>query len=281
MADSAAVQVAAADSAALGEVISAVVAQAATGRDSKQEHQMEQQLRELVERLRTAFGGKLVSAILYGSATMGDWDETTSDLNILCVLNQLTPAELGAAEPIIRWWRGRGNPSPLLLTEEEVKASTDCFPMEFRDMQEHRRVLYGSDVIRDLVVDRSFYRAQVEHELRAKQIRLRQHAASVLSSPERLTALLSESISTFCVLGRHALILNGDPPRWKKEEVVAALRTATGHAWSAASEILGIRAEKRKPANALLLLERYLREFDELIRFVDTMPVAAAERGSV
>ncbi len=239
---------------------------------------MEQQLKDLVERLRTAFDGQLVSAILYGSAVMGDWDETTSDLNILCVLNQLTPVELRTAEPIIRWWRGRGNPSPLLLTEEEVRTSTDCFPMEFRDIQEHRRVLYGTDVIRDLVVDRSFYRAQVEHELRAKQIRLRQHAADALSSPERLTALLTESISTFCVLGRHALILNGDPPRWKKGEVVAALGSATGHAWTAAGEILGIRAEKRKPADALSLLERYLREFDELVRFVDTMPVAVAER---
>ena len=33
-------------------------------------------------------------------------------------------------------------------------------------MQERRRVLFGPDVIQDLVIDRTFYRAQVEMELR-------------------------------------------------------------------------------------------------------------------
>ncbi len=47
---------------------------------------MEQKLTNLVERLKKAFDGRLVSAILYGSAAMGDWHEHSSDLNILvCV----------------------------------------------------------------------------------------------------------------------------------------------------------------------------------------------------
>ncbi len=48
-------------------------------------------------------------------------------------------------------------------------------------MQERRRVLMGKDVVEKLPIDRSFYRAQVEHELRAKLLRLRQSAASVSS----------------------------------------------------------------------------------------------------
>ncbi|MCU1293728.1 MAG: hypothetical protein JWP08_2578 [Bryobacterales bacterium] len=232
---------------------------------------MEQKLEALVERLKPAFGESLVSAILYGSAAVGDWHEHSSDLNVLCVLTQITPHELVQSEPVFRWWREAGNPPPLLLSEEEVRTSTDSFPMEFSDMRQHRQVLYGRDVIETLEVDRSFYRAQVEHELRAKQIRLRQKAAEVLSNPDRLVKLLADSVSTFCVLGRHALILSGHEPRWKKAEIVAALEDVTRMPFNATNEILAIRATpKQKVANdTAALFGSYLKEVGTLVRFVD------------
>jgi len=234
---------------------------------------MEGKLSELIKRAQAAFGDRLVSALLYGSAASGDWHEQSSDLNVLFVLDTLTPRELAQSEPVVRWWREQGNPPPLLLTEIEVQTSTDCFPMEFHDMQEHRRVLYGKDAIEGLQIDRSFYRAQVEHELRAKQIRLRQRAAEVLSNSDRLTQLMVDSISTFCVLGRHALILSGNEPRWKKAEIVAALETVLKMHMSAANEILAIRASAKRSTqmDTLSLFEAYLNETDALVRFVDRL----------
>jgi len=234
---------------------------------------VEQQLSELVERLTKAFGDHLISAVLYGSGAMGDWSEHSSDLNILCVLDRLTPKELGQSEPIFRWWRDKGNPPPLLLTSEEVQTSTDCFPMEFHDMQEHRRVLYGTDIVANLEIDRRFYRAQVEHEIRAKQIRLRQKAAELLSNSQRLRNLMTDSISTFCVLGRHALILSGRAPRWKKKEVVVALEEALQTRLPGANAILAIRANGKQAAGSepVALLAQYLTETDALVRFVDAL----------
>ncbi|MBV8072741.1 MAG: nucleotidyltransferase domain-containing protein [Acidobacteriaceae bacterium] len=232
---------------------------------------MEQVLSQLVERLKAAFSDRLVAAVLYGSAVIGDWNETSSDLNVLCVLDRLTPEEIAQSEPVFRWWRERGYAPPLLLTAEEVSTSTDCFPMEFHDMKEHRRVLYGTDVIAGITVDNSFYRAQVEHELRAKQIRLRQKAAELLRNHDRLMKLLTDSISTFCVLGRHALILSGYPPQWKKKDIVAALENAVGNSFPAVNEILSIRASGKKDSTtaALALFGGYLSETEALVRFVD------------
>src|SRR6266853_6627370 len=142
---------------------------------------MEQKLKDQVDRLRKARQERLLAVILYGSAATGDHHAEFSDLNVLCVLTQVTPAELAACEPVFKWWRGDGNPAPLLLSEDEVRTSTDCFPIEFHDMQERRKVLFGKDAVADLEIDRSFYRAQVEHELRAKLLRLRQQAGGLLS----------------------------------------------------------------------------------------------------
>src|SRR5579863_9762852 len=125
---------------------------------------MESALEQIVERLKTALGGHLVSVVLYGSAATGDLQKGYSDLNVLCVLSEITPRELACVAPVFRWWRGLGNPAPLLLTRREFATSTDCFAIEFHDIRDQHRVLYGEDVIQELQVDDSFYRAQVEHE---------------------------------------------------------------------------------------------------------------------
>ncbi|MBV9306584.1 MAG: hypothetical protein JOZ45_10610 [Acidobacteriaceae bacterium] len=234
---------------------------------------MEQKLSELVQRLQSALGVRLVSVVLYGSATWGDWQEDTSDLNVLCVLHQLSADELGACQPIFNWWKEDGNLPPLLLTREEVQTSTDCFPMEFSDMREHRRVLYGIDIVDGLEIDRSFYRARVEYELRAKHIRLRQKAADVLPAPDKLLRLLTDSLSTFCVLGRHALILSGQEARFKKAEILLALERVMGRQLQGSNEILAIRsaAKQLSAANIKELFERYLEEMGSLVRFVDAL----------
>ena len=77
-------------------------------------------------------------------------------------------------------------------------------------------------MVSPLAVDDSFYRAQVEHELRAKLLRLRQKAAGMLSDADLLRRLLLDSISTFCVLFRHALILHGVRRAGAKREVIPA-----------------------------------------------------------
>src|SRR5579863_2841424 len=122
---------------------------------------MESALEQIVERLKTALGGHLVSVVLYGSAATGDLQKGYSDLNVLCVLSEITPRDLAGLSPVFRWWRGLGNPAPLLLTRQEFETSTDCFAIEFRDIRCQHRILFGEDVIQGLRVEDSFYRAQV------------------------------------------------------------------------------------------------------------------------
>ena len=234
--------------------------------------QMEDKLKELTDRLREAHQDKLVSVILYGSAAAGDHHEKFSDLNVMCVLRQVTPAELAESEAVFKWWRGLGNPAPLLMSEQEVETSTDCFPIEFHDMQERRRVLAGKDVIEALVIDKSFYRAQVEHELRAKLLRLRQKAAGVLADKADLLRLMLDSVSTFSVLARHALLLSGIAVGWQKRDIVAKLRDIGVDA-SAFEALLSIREQKRKTGDfeAGALFSDYLSQIEAVVAYVDRL----------
>jgi hypothetical protein len=240
---------------------------------------MSGQLDPLVEKLRKALGSDLVSVVLYGSAATGDHNEKFSDFNVLCVLTRVEPAQLGAAETIFRWWRQRGNPAPLLLTEHEVRTSTDCFAIEFHDIKEHHRILYGTDVVSSLEIDRSFYRAQVEHDLRAKLLRLRQKASGILSDKEVLRRLLVDSISTFCVLFHHALILHGVVAPARRREIIERARERFGIDPAPFNTLLDRREQKIKPKEIEpeALLAAYMKEIGKVIDAVDSLEKACSQ----
>ena len=234
---------------------------------------MDKPLIQLVDKLQKTFGDRLVSATLYGSAAVGDRHERYSDYNVLCVLSRVTPRELGESEPIFRWWREQNNPAPLLMSEDEVLTSSDCFPIEFRDMQAHHRVLFGRDVIAGVPVNDVFYRAQLEHELRAKLFRLRQKAAGVLAQKDLLIRLMADSVSTFCTLLRHALVLSGHEPRWPKRDVVSYAALKLGIDPAPFERLLDLREEKIKPGalDAPALFENYLRQIQTVVDAVNRL----------
>lgn len=234
---------------------------------------MDKLLQQLVEKLQKAYGARLVSVVLYGSAAAGEHHAKFSDLNVLCVLSEITPRELGASDEIFRWWREQGSPAPLLLTEHEVATSTDCFAIEFHDIQQHHRLLFGKDVVTALVVDNSFYRAQVEHDLRAKLLRLRQKAAGMLNDPDLLRRLLLDSFSTFCVLFRHALLLHGAEATPRKREIIRACAERFALDAAPFEKLLDIREEKLKPKDLepVQLLAPYLDGIARVIDAVDRL----------
>ncbi|MCU1325454.1 MAG: hypothetical protein JWN34_824 [Bryobacterales bacterium] len=235
-------------------------------------------LAEVVEKLRAAFGPDLVSVILYGSAAAGDFHRNYSDVNVLCVLRQITPKQLRLSEPVLRWWREKGNPSPLMLSVEEVRNSTDCFPVEFHDICEHHRVLYGEDVTAGMEIGDVFYRAQVEHDLRAKLLRLRQKASGILSDKEILRRLLVDSVGTFCVLTRHVLMLtNGsgasESVPVRKRDVMERAEARLGIDARPFLTLLDLREGrvKDKTVDPDALLAVYMQEIEKLIGAVDAL----------
>jgi hypothetical protein len=234
---------------------------------------MEKVLDLLVEKLAKAFEDRLVSVVLYGSAAAGDYDAKFSDYNILCVLTEVTPAELHASGATFRWWRNLGSPAPLLLSEAELTASTDCFAIEFQDIQRQHRLLHGRDVVSGLRVGRVFYRAQVEHDLRAKMLRFRQKATGMLSEADLLRRLLLDSVSTFCVLFRHALVLHDLEPPSTKRQVVAGAAAKFGIDATPFEKLLDIREGRIKPGavEPVALLGSYLQSISIVINAVDRL----------
>lgn len=234
---------------------------------------MEKLLNELVERLKEAYGSDLVSVVLYGSAASGDQQGKFSDLNVICVLLQVGIAELRKVGKAIQWWIKQKQPAPLLISVEAVQNAHDVFPIEFLDIQQSHRVLYGEDLLAQIEVDRTNHRQQVEHELRSALLRLRQRYLIAHSNEKDVIQLMAKSLATIATLARHALILAGATAPAKKREALEAASTHFGLDPAPFRAVLGIREGTEKPTGEQVhsLFAGYLEQVRKLTQAVDRL----------
>ena len=162
---------------------------------------------ELITTLEQALGPRLKSVVLYGSAAAGDFQPDVSGYDLLLVIEPLGIAELRDMGPALDDWTGEGNPTPELFAPEELARSADVFPIEFSDLQQARRVLFGNDPFADIRIDMQHYRIELERELKIKLLLLRRKYVGVAGQSEHVASLMLASVSTFLVLLRAALRL--------------------------------------------------------------------------
>jgi hypothetical protein len=233
----------------------------------------EKQIGDFVERLRQAAGTNLKSVILYGSAAAGDYVPDSSNVNLLCVLGETSFAAIAALAPAVNWWGKQRHHAPLLMTTEELRRGADVFSIEFLDMQESYRVLWGEDVLQGLEIPMKFHRVQVEYELREKTILLRQRLLIVAGDESAEWELLLRSVPSFGTLARHALIALGDKVFTSKREAVKKLAAKSGFDAGAILQLFDVREGKvqRKTLKVDDVFAGYLKAVERITAAVDEM----------
>jgi hypothetical protein len=206
---------------------------------------MEAKLKELVNRLQAAAKENLQGVALYGSAATGEFHEGHSDINILCLVQRAGSSELEAFHGVAEWWTKKGNQPPLIFTREELQRSADVFAVELLDMKSRHRILFGEEFLKDLEVPLNFHRLQVERELRINWLRLRQAILAAPLDAKAHLGIMTQSLSTFCALFRHALFALGQPLPATKREALAGTASLTGKDPGAFQALLDLREAKR------------------------------------
>lgn len=232
---------------------------------------MEKDLNELVERLKAAAGTNLKSVVLYGSAAGGDYHAKHSDLNVIGVVETLDAAALDCLREACGWWAKKGHPAPLWFTGNELHRAADVFAIEFLDIRERRRVVFGEDVFAQLDVPMRLHRDQVERELRARLLALRQSYLLAPQKQKALAGLMTGSFSTFATLFRHALLALGEQPPRGIREMVSRLGAILGFEPAPFHAILDVREGKREASSleVAAIFQSYLAGVERVVDQVD------------
>lgn len=180
-------------------------------------------LEQLVTQLRNVYGNELRAVVLYGSAAAGEHIPKRSDYNVLVIVESLGLDRLRAAAAVAGAWGESGNPPPLTLTAKEWRGSADIFPMEYADLLERHKVLYGDPQLDGLRVQLSDLRLQLEQEAMGKLLKLRQGVLASGGDDKGMTELLAASLSTIMVIFRAVIRLHGAVPPVDNLEVSRAV----------------------------------------------------------
>jgi hypothetical protein len=209
--------------------------------------------------------------VLYGSAANGEHIAKRSDYNVLVIVEKLDAAKLAAASAAARAWADAGNPAPLTLTSSEWRGSSDIFPMEYADILERHKILYGDAPFEGIRVDRKDLRLQLEQEAMGKLIKLRQGTLASGNDGGRQVELLAASLSAIMIIFRSFLRLQGavaPKDNVALSQEVGRLAAFDGEPFKRV--IRHVRGEEAiKPGEASTVLGGYLRGMQQLVGCLD------------
>ncbi len=235
-------------------------------------------LDELVPRLKDAFGAELRGVVLYGSAAAGEHIPDRSDFNVLVLVDSLSLDRLRAAGAVTQSWTRAGNPAPLTLTLAEWASSADIFPMEYADVLERHRVLYGVAPMDGIRVSHADLRLQVEQQAMGKLLQLRQGILQAGDDTAAQASLLAASLSAVMIVFRAVARLHGVVPPAANDALSSQVAQLAGlDSEPFVRVVRHVRHEQElKGSGVTLVLGAYLAGLERLVAHVNRFTPTAA-----
>lgn len=224
-------------------------------------------LEPLLTRFDLALGGGY-SALLYGSAARGAHVEGRSDVNVLLILDDVTPPALKRLGPALDGWRKAGHPAPLLLSRREWSRSSDAFPVELADILSAHRLLRGADPTTGVQVAPDDLRRALERDLAAGLMRLRQAWALHAAAPAALGQVAVGASASVVALLRGLLSLAGKGAPVEADDVVRTAAGVVGFSPAPLAAVIAARHQRswKCPPETF---EGFLAAVDAAAQFVD------------
>ncbi len=167
-------------------------------------------LDKFVKELEDILGDNLTSVIMFGSQVSVEPEDLKSNINLMVILEHLTADDLkNISKPVKQWIKAK-NPIPVVMGKAEWYSSFDVYALEYSDIKEKHRVLYGANLAKDINVDKHYLRLQCESELKSLYLKFRNHYLLDMNSDRKMREVADNVIKTLLVIFRGVIRLKGD-----------------------------------------------------------------------
>ena len=229
------------------------------------------QAEKLATQIADDLGDNLKSLMLFGTAIRGSYAPAHQEVSVMAVVEDASTDAIRPVEKSLAAWVKKGNSPPLIFSRSEWEGSSDVFPIEIEDMREAHQLIAGEDPFEGIVTKRDDLRQELEREVRGKLLQLRSQYAAFAQNGGALTRLLIDSASTFFVLMRALVRLEGQTPEARPARLVdqaAAIAglDVTAFTW-VVDKISGDNVKALKSDDPIAA--RYVDEMQKLTHYVD------------
>jgi predicted nucleotidyltransferase len=224
-------------------------------------------LKSYVKDVVKTYGNELEGIILYGSAVRGEFLPGLSNLNVLLILSSYDLLVLKQYDSLHKRWSKEHVVVPLFLTTADLKSASTAFPLEYQDILDCHRLLWGQDPFVGLKVDSRYLAAEVVQGLRGNLFRLRQRLVEGRSTEEAITILLPLSITALLPVLRGLQRLLDRPVVAHGEPLLKDIESHLEVDLSGLRDALALKRGHISPGQKEIprLMDRYLESLTRLV----------------
>jgi hypothetical protein len=181
-------------------------------------------LDEFVAASREAFGERLESVVLFGSAAEGAL-RATSDVNVILVLSAFERERADRLRDALEAAHAAVRLTAMFLLADEVAGAAEAFAQKFDDVRRRHRVLWGRDPFAALTPSRAALLRRLDQVLLNLTLRLRAAYVERSRREEQLVAVVADAAAPLRTAAASLLELEGRPamaPKAALREVAVA-----------------------------------------------------------
>ncbi|MGE0469582.1 MAG: hypothetical protein AB7L09_12460 [Nitrospira sp.] len=213
------------------------------------------------------YGNELEGIILYGSSVRGEFLPGLSNLNLLLILSSYDLLVLKRYDRLHTRWSKEHVVVPVFLTTADLKSASTVFPLEYQEILDCHRLLWGQDPFVGLKIDARYLAAEVVQGLRGNLFRLRQRLVEGRSTEEAITILLPLSVTALLPVLRGLQRLLDRPVVAHGEPLLNDIESHLGVDLSGLRDALALKRGHISPGQKEIprLMDRYLESLSRLV----------------
>jgi hypothetical protein len=222
---------------------------------------------------KDVYGDDLVGINLFGSASGRDYRPGESDINFMIVLSEKGIKDPERSFKLVKKWKKRKVATPLFLTEDYIRSSTDVYPIEYLNFQRRYQPVYGKDPLKELTFNKEFIRLQAEREIKGKFLLLRSAYLESTGKKAILMHIIARSLYAFMAIFNAILALKDIEASQDRRSLITETCRVFGLDSLVFMKLLNIKERRIKPDEKELnrVFKDYLNEIEKLSMIIDQL----------
>jgi len=224
-------------------------------------------------KLLDSLNDNITSIFVYGSCAGVNYNPGVSDINVGVIVQRLDLTVMKKVLALLKGSRRQKIVPPLLLTKDYVLNSLDVFPIEFSEIKQQHKIIFGEDFFAHLNIPLNDVRLLCEQQVKGKLLHLRQAYLQIGGDPKTLKNLIFRAFTDLIPVFRQLVILKGQEPFLLKEDLLRQL--ADIYALDERAFMAVLQDKHRKVFISSQLVETHLQNFldqlEVLSRHMDSL----------
>jgi predicted nucleotidyltransferase len=208
-------------------------------------------LTDFIAAAKAAFGERLASVVLFGSAAEGRL-RATSDVNLILVLTEFQQGDVEQLAPALKIARAAIRLEPMFLLASEIAAAAECFAQKFADIARRRLVLDGPDPFTNVTIPRAAEIFRLKQVLLNLVLRLRESFAVRAGREDQVAMLVADTAGPLRACAATLLELETGKVHPPKEALDLVAQASGKPEWVRALDHVSEVREQRTVAGATL-----------------------------